>query len=111
VQAEWLKHRALGVYHVTKNLLAIQSLFQPLRRIASGGLLAPREIKVGTVVLEHALPAGYCNIPPACLDDMHQLVCSPTVSALHAARVIWQAFAIGDVARAPAVPGPTCRCR
>lgn len=72
VQAEWLKHRALGAYHVTKNLLAIQSLFQPLRRIASGGLLAPREVKVGSLELEHAWPAGCCSMPPACLHAMSQ---------------------------------------
>ncbi len=45
-KAEWLKHRAMGAYHVSKNLLAIMSLLQPLRRIASGGLLTARDVRV-----------------------------------------------------------------
>jgi SNF2 family DNA or RNA helicase len=65
-KSEWLKHRQLGAYHVSKNLLAIMSLLQPLRRICSGGLLTARDVRVGA-------PAPQTPTPPLPLAGEVQL--------------------------------------
>ncbi|GAX72705.1 hypothetical protein CEUSTIGMA_g161.t1 [Chlamydomonas eustigma] len=58
VQLKWMAFRAAGAATVTRYQLTIMSLLGPLRRIASGGALRPRDLTVPSLDPSHMMSTG-----------------------------------------------------